>query len=186
VVTPCHATLEPWISQSASNDGRISKEIADSVFDEFAAWLRSEIQCASEPDQTSLAKRCVAIIAATEGFNFALSHDFPPMFPQSRFVLVVSCSLQVRVAWVAFATDEARPDLESTPFLLRLLTADLNSTAAAADAAESGVEMEYAVATTSIEDIDRYIRERETASLSRAAVEDFWDDFMAARPARWL
>merc|ERR1711879_803060 len=92
-----------------------------------------------------LAERIVAEVAVSEGFNFAMKHQIPPMFPQSKFVLVLNRNGKVRVMWLAFATHEAKPNMTSTPFILKLLTADLNDASVAASATKSGVSVEYAV-----------------------------------------
>jgi len=177
VVTPSVALPRPWSSKAHGAAGDVSKEVADAVFEEFSAWVASVVPGATD----NLAERVIALVAVSEGFAFAMQSKFPPMFPQSRFVLVVSSGGEVRVVWMAYATDRPRPNLGSTPFILKLATRDLNGQRAAAEAHSTGVQMDYVVVDTAERDLDRYIEARQSAALSRAALEGNWEDVLGSK-----
>merc|ERR1712061_25505 len=102
-------------------------------------------------------------VCASECFDFAMKHRVPPQFPQSRFALVLSSKGEARVLTLAFATPKAEANVRSTPFMLKLLTADLNSTAVVSG---QGVPLEYNVVRTKYTDVDAFFKERQTQSVS--------------------
>ncbi|CAK0843117.1 unnamed protein product [Prorocentrum cordatum] len=159
---------------AASAGGDVSKEVADAVFEEFARWLQDQLGARATE---GVAARAVALAAVHEGFCFTMEHKFPPMFPQSRYVLVVGARAQVWVLWLAFVTDKPAPDLKSTPHI-SLATCDLNTEAAAAEAPQSGLHMDYVVVPTRERDLGRYAQQRQASALSRAAVEGCWGEVL--------
>lgn len=178
VVTPSVATPWPYTCKAHGAAGDVNKEVADAVYAEFCEWLKNE---AKDNMTDGLAERCVALIAVSEGFTFAMQNQFPPMFPHSRFVLVMGLKGEVRVAWMAFATDKPAPNLNSTPFILKLVTHDLNNSRVACEAGTTGVHMDYVVVNTSEKDLDTYLERHQAAALSRAALEGKWEDVLGTK-----
>lgn len=175
-VTPTRSSLTPW-SHTVQGDGSMSVEFVDSVFDEFERWLEQEL--GQHEATTGLAARCVSFISATEGFTFAMTNRVPPQFPQSKFVVVLTSTGEVRVAWVAMVNDRPVPNLEETPWIVKLVTGNLNSQAVAEAAESGGVSMQYAVASARDRDLGDYVLKRQAAGFSRAAVENSWDDILS-------
>eukprot|EP00747_Dinoflagellata_sp_TGD_P167121 gnl/TRDRNA2_/TRDRNA2_191025_c0_seq1.p1 gnl/TRDRNA2_/TRDRNA2_191025_c0~~gnl/TRDRNA2_/TRDRNA2_191025_c0_seq1.p1 ORF type:complete len:253 (+),score=51.61 gnl/TRDRNA2_/TRDRNA2_191025_c0_seq1:64-822(+) len=178
VVTPTAATPTPWTSAEHTK-GDVSVEVANAVFEEFSTWLQSQASSLRDDVAEGLNKRVVSMVAVSEGFGFAMKQGFPPMFPQAKYVLVLSSSGEVRVIWLAYATDAAKANMTSTPFILKLGTQDLNNEKVAAESVKDGVKMDYVVVHTSETDLDRYVRQKQAAALSRAAVENCWDEIFS-------
>mmetsp|Transcript_115011 Transcript_115011/g.228955 ORF Transcript_115011/g.228955 Transcript_115011/m.228955 type:complete len:247 (+) Transcript_115011:67-807(+) len=174
IVTPTAAVPAPWTSSNAGPSGDVNKEAAEAVFEEFARWLGREVKDAAE----GLADRVVAMVAVSEGFSFAMKHRVPPMFPQTKFVLVIGNKGEVKVVWLAYATDQPKPNLTCTPFIVKLVTCDLNSDKACSEAGAQGVNMDYVVVRTTEKQLEEYILKRQAAALSRAAVESNWGDVL--------
>jgi len=172
VVTPTAAIPVPWTSSNEGPSGDVSSN--EAVFEEFARWLEHQVKDARE----GLADRVVAMVAVSEGFSFAMKHQVPPIFPQAKYVLVIDNKGEVKVLWLAFATDEAKPNLTCTPFILKLVTCDLNSSTACSEAGTQGVNLDYVVVRTTEKQLDDYILKRQAAALSRAAVESNWADVL--------
>lgn len=156
----------------------MTPEVASAVFEEFAAWLTKEVRGLPRGGTQDLAKRVVALVAVSEGFAFAMQHAFPPLFPQSKFVLVLSTSGEVRVMWVAFATPEPKPDLTCTPYIVKLATRNLNTQDVADKASQKGVLMDYVAVHAIDTDLDGYVRKREASGLRSAVDSDCWDDLL--------
>lgn len=174
VVTPTAAVPVPWSSSNEGASGDVSKGKADAVFEEFARWLEREVKDAGD----GLADRVVAMVSVSEGFSFAMKHQVPPMFPQTKYVLVIGNQGEVKVLWLAFATGEAKPNLTCTPFIVKLVTCDLNNSKACSEAGTQGVNMEYVVVRTTEKQLEDYIVKRQAAALSRAVVEGNWGDVL--------
>lgn len=173
VVSAASGCPVPWKSSGKHDTGDVSKEVADAVFGEFSEWIARQMQGTR---REGLAQRVVACVAASEGFTFAMQHQIPPMFPQSQFVLVLTNAGEVRVVWLAFATDKVEANLSSTPYILKLVTRDLNSEQAASEASSKGIEMDYVMVHAKDKQLSDYVQKRHVAAFSRAAVENTWDD----------
>lgn len=178
VVTASLGTPTPWCSSLERLKGNVNKEVSDAVFKEFSDWLQNELMSSNASE--GLAKRVVALVSASEGFTFAMQQEVPPLFPQSKFVLVLSRTGVVRVLWLAFAAQEVMPNMTSTPFILKLLAQDVNDVESAVETMEDGVGMEYAVVHAFHKDLDKYILEKQSAGLSRAALENCWNDVLGS------
>eukprot|EP00929_Paragymnodinium_shiwhaense_P015301 TRINITY_DN123372_c0_g1_i1.p1 TRINITY_DN123372_c0_g1~~TRINITY_DN123372_c0_g1_i1.p1 ORF type:complete len:260 (+),score=79.17 TRINITY_DN123372_c0_g1_i1:95-874(+) len=181
VLTSASGVAQPYASSGASS-GDFSEEKADAVFAEFEKWLAAQLaEAASGTKVTAdLAARVVGSVAVNDTVAFAMAHKVPPMFPQSKFLLVLSSSGEARVLWLAFATPEPKPNMTSTPYLVKLLSSDLNSEQAAEQATAKGLPLEYAVVHTSCTSLDDYILKQRAAAFSRAAVENNWDDVLGS------
>ncbi|CAE8724202.1 unnamed protein product [Polarella glacialis] len=56
-----------------------------------------------------------------------MRHAVPPMILQAKYVLLISKTGQVRVAWFAFVTDNPQPGMTSGPFVAKLVSENLNA-----------------------------------------------------------
>eukprot|EP00927_Polykrikos_kofoidii_P001303 TRINITY_DN10471_c0_g1_i1.p1 TRINITY_DN10471_c0_g1~~TRINITY_DN10471_c0_g1_i1.p1 ORF type:complete len:252 (+),score=41.65 TRINITY_DN10471_c0_g1_i1:71-826(+) len=179
VVTPASGDPKPWTCRSAAAAGTDS-DTPDAVFEEFSEWLLQELMASASgcPMTEGLASRIVASVAVGETIGFAMAHKVQPFFPQSKFVLVLSRTGEARVLWLAFATDQPKPNMKHTPYIVKLVTDNLNCSKVAAEAATKGVAMEYCGVHTSATDLDEYLRRRQAGALSRASIENCWDDVL--------
>lgn len=173
VVTPDVATPQPWTSTTERIHGDASKAVSDDVFEEFSKWFQEQTRGMSVSD--NLPERVVSLVAVSEGFDFAMKNRFPAIFPQSKFVLVVGAQ-EVRVLWLAYATHEVRANLDATPWILKLLSPNLNTV----NATSEGLDLEYALVYTKERDLDQYVKVRLVAALSKAALENDWSEVMAS------
>jgi hypothetical protein len=174
VVTPELAAPQPWASTTERIQGDASKAVIDDVFEEFSQWIRKQTKGMSEVSD-SLPERIVSLVAVSEGFDFAMKNRFPAIFPQSKFVLVVGAQ-EVRVLWLAYATHEVRANLDSTPWILKLLSPNLN----VASVALEGLDLEYSLIYTNERDLDHYVKVQLVAPLSKASLENDWSELMAS------
>jgi len=146
----------------------------DVLVDEFSAWLRKQLDGHKVTD--GLAERIVGCVNATIGFEFAMANRVPPMFPDAKYVLVIGSKGDVRVLWIAFAGSEGKPGAKQD-YVLKVVTADLNSESVAKAALVDGVALKYAVESRrSTKDVTSFAKEHMVEALSRAAVEGNWDD----------
>jgi len=74
-----------------------------------------------------LSKRVAEFLSVTPAISFVLAHGVPPQILQAKYLLVVGKSGDVRVLWHGFISDKVMPGAVAGPFLLRLLSPDLNS-----------------------------------------------------------
>lgn len=106
--------------------------VIQSCFEQLRFWLRSElvnINGAADLELTSrwyLSDRVISSISVTPCFNFAMFYQVPPMFLQVKYILAISRSGQVRVIWYAFITNNPLPGATSGPWVVRLVSEDLN------------------------------------------------------------
>merc|ERR1712187_1064490 len=182
VVTPTESTPVDW-SSSTKSTGSMDKETAEAISSEFQKWLEGAVQTTTKASiEDGLLERCVANVAVSNGVDFAIPNQFPMMMKQPAFVLIVSAKGEVRVVWLSFITDEAtmksNPSMEAGPYMVKMLTDDLNSSTARAAAAGQGVSCQYVAMETKEQNMKRYI-EKQAAAFSRAAVENQWGDLMA-------
>jgi len=126
----------PWRPATDETD-------ANAIFQDFSQWLAKEVGEVPGGDR-GLAQRVMACLSAGELTQFAIRMNFPPQVLQSHVVLVVTKDGEVRVMLVAFITHQAKPGLDSTPFILKLMTRNLNSVHEASDFSR-GIVMDYRV-----------------------------------------
>lgn len=161
-------------------DGSVSEQDAEAVFQTFSGWLAKQLE--GKIAKEGLAERIVGCVNASHGFDFAMKNGVPPMFPDSKFVITIGINGAVQVLWVAFATPEAKANMSVTPFILKLLTANLNSSVAAAEAPTKGVGLQWAVERTDLKRVkalgDFLAGTDFVAALSRGVVDGAWSDVL--------
>merc|ERR1712039_24631 len=113
----------------------MDKETAEAISLDLQKWLEGVVKTTKKQSiEEGLVERCVANVAVSNGIDFAMQNQFPMMMKQPAFVLVVSATGEVRVVWHSFITDEAtlksNPSMKAGPYLVKMLTGDLNSSSA--------------------------------------------------------
>eukprot|EP00440_Ansanella_granifera_P013780 gb/GFBE01014972.1/.p1 GENE.gb/GFBE01014972.1/~~gb/GFBE01014972.1/.p1 ORF type:complete len:262 (+),score=61.95 gb/GFBE01014972.1/:1-786(+) len=96
-------------------------------------WLQQElgkIPGAVDLGMTSqwpVVDRVLYFTSVSPGFDFVMSHKVPPMLFQTKYLIMVSKSGQVRVAWFSFVTDKVTPGATAGPFVVKLFSEDLKA-----------------------------------------------------------
>eukprot|EP00746_Dinoflagellata_sp_MGD_P124139 gnl/MRDRNA2_/MRDRNA2_58723_c0_seq1.p1 gnl/MRDRNA2_/MRDRNA2_58723_c0~~gnl/MRDRNA2_/MRDRNA2_58723_c0_seq1.p1 ORF type:complete len:258 (+),score=57.53 gnl/MRDRNA2_/MRDRNA2_58723_c0_seq1:73-846(+) len=175
VVTASASTPQAWFRQTKDGDAGLDDEVAETVFSELDSWLRNAVPAPVE----GLAERCVALLAVSNGIDFAMKHQIPLMMNQPKFVLMVSSKGEVRIAWFTFIVDEVKPNISAGPYMVKMITEDLNTTKVQAAASKQGVSCEYVAGATSKQDMGAYVKEQ-AAAFSRAVVENEYKDLLVA------
>mmetsp|Transcript_13002 Transcript_13002/g.37517 ORF Transcript_13002/g.37517 Transcript_13002/m.37517 type:complete len:362 (-) Transcript_13002:10-1095(-) len=114
-----------------------------------------------------LTRRVAANISVAPGIQAVLFHDLPPALWQPTFVVCVGQD-QVRVMTLAFVGEPVagdRPSCKRTPYLLKVLTADL-----AADAAPPPSKYAVCMADEAVESTLGHLHRLEPCVLAAAAV----------------
>ncbi|CAE7898360.1 unnamed protein product, partial [Symbiodinium sp. KB8] len=143
VVTPSASDPTAWSSSKHGSTGDMSKEVVDAAFEEFSVWLKAELTKLKKSATEGLCERVVDLVSVTEGFKFATENQVPPFFPQIKFILVLGSEGQVRVIWTAYITNDPKPNMSCTPYILKLVSDDLNSETAAGEAEKRGIDMKF-------------------------------------------
>mmetsp|Transcript_24701 Transcript_24701/g.50783 ORF Transcript_24701/g.50783 Transcript_24701/m.50783 type:complete len:252 (+) Transcript_24701:40-795(+) len=178
VVTPSASDPTAWSSSKHGSTGDMSKEVVDAAFEEFSVWLKAELTKLKKSATEGLCERVVDLVSVTEGFRFATENQVPPFFPQIKFILVLGSEGQVRVIWTAYITNDPKPNMSCTPYILKLVSDDLNSETMAGEAEKRGIDMKFVGINAKDRELQEYITKKQAAALSRAAVEDCWDDVL--------
>lgn len=175
VVTASASTPQAWFRQTKDADSGLDDETSAKVFSELDSWLRNAVK---EPVD-GLAERCVALLAVSNGIDFAMKHQIPLMMNQPKFILMVSAKGEVRIAWFTFIVDEVKPNMTAGPYMVKMITEDLNTTKIQAAACKQGVSCEYVAGATSKKDMGAYVQQL-AAAFSRAVIEDDYTDLLVA------
>jgi len=124
------AVLPVELPSSGSSD---TEDTAKISYQKLKFWLQGElgkIPGAVDLGLTSqwpVVDRLVYFISATPGFDFVMQHKVPPMHLQAKYVIMISKTGQVRAAWYAFVTDKVTPGATAGPFVVKLVSEDLNA-----------------------------------------------------------
>eukprot|EP00467_Chlorarachnion_reptans_P015271 CAMPEP_0114516088 /NCGR_PEP_ID=MMETSP0109-20121206/17131_1 /TAXON_ID=29199 /ORGANISM="Chlorarachnion reptans, Strain CCCM449" /LENGTH=173 /DNA_ID=CAMNT_0001696433 /DNA_START=153 /DNA_END=674 /DNA_ORIENTATION=- len=102
------------------------KETAREMHGHLDRWLKEEMKAIDARPTAGLADRVVDLLSVTPAVNFAIEHKIPLQILQAKYMVVVSNKAQVRVLWFAFITNKVKAGLKSGPFVLKLLSSDLN------------------------------------------------------------
>lgn len=148
----------------------------------FKFWLQGElgkIPGAIDLGMTSkwpVFDRLVYLTSVTPGFEFVMRHQVPPMLLQSKYVVMISKSGQVRLAWYAFMTDKPQPGSTAGPFVGKIVSEDLN---AERERDRSHTVFRYTVTPTREKDMDKFIA-GQTSLIMKGIDEDVWEPFLSA------
>lgn len=181
VVAPDDGPPAAWarLAQSSGAAG-FGTEAADAAVAELDAWLGAALGGTAP---SGLVDRCVALLGAGEGVALTMHYGLTPTLLQPHFLLAVSPSAQVRVAWFVYATDEVRPDMSvcggdlSRRRLVRMLSSDLNGEAAAEEAS-AGAWLRFQASRSEEREIAQLVA-RSTGVLRRAVDGGAWDEILA-------
>lgn len=126
--------------------------------------------------QWQVVDRIIYFISATPSFNFVMSHRVLPMLLQAKFLLLVSASGQVRVAWYAFASDVATPGATSGPYVIKLVSENLQ---AERETGRTHTEFCYTATATGVKDMEIYIG-KHVSLIKRGIANDEWAPYLKA------
>mmetsp|Transcript_15673 Transcript_15673/g.31838 ORF Transcript_15673/g.31838 Transcript_15673/m.31838 type:complete len:252 (-) Transcript_15673:276-1031(-) len=102
------------------------REEAEHMFQNLDKWVRDEIKQVDGETSKGLAARMVELLSVSPAITFAMEHNIPLQILQAKYMVTVSRSAQVRILWYAFITDEVKAGAKSGPYVLKLLSHDLN------------------------------------------------------------
>lgn len=165
------------ISSGGSSD---VEEAIKPCLQSFKYWLQEElgkIPGAIDLGMTSkweVFDRLVHLTSVTPGFEFIMRHKVTPMLNQPKYLIMISKSGQVRLAWFAFITDKPVPGSTAGPFVVKLVSEDLN---AARD--RSYTNFQYTTRPTREQDMEKYVA-GQTTHILRGIDTDAWDPFLRA------
>lgn len=171
-----HDSPQVWQS-SVKPGGQFTQETIDEVFNELKQWLDHEVRvngnCEINP---GLAERVVGLLAVGEPYFWTRKFKIPNVFLQPKYIVIVSCTGEVRVAWYAFITDKIRPNMLSGPYAVKFISKDLNEKGSQFFAT---TKLYYSVRPSTSTDMLQVIEDHYPA-MSRAAVENNWNDLFMA------
>lgn len=137
-----------------------SPVVGDMAFEKLRSWFQGELQMTSKI-AAEIANRAINVLSVSPAFEFLTQHGLPQPGLPARYVLMVSRSGQVRVAWYAYVTDEPTPGATSSPFVVKLLSTDL--------AAERGTctstKYSYTLTRTTFTELDEYMTQHRSLML---------------------
>lgn len=155
-----------------------SRSGINEVYEDFKNWLKAELNQIPGGTWTSgrtlgwpVIDRCVNLIAVSPEFEFLRRQKVAPRAMQAKWVLIISASGQVRVAWYAFVADEITPGMTSGPFVLKLVSEDLNG-----DRKGPWCTYQYSCLPTSKKNMEDIIHEQ-SSRLLEAISTDNWPNF---------
>eukprot|EP00445_Apocalathium_hangoei_P017435 CAMPEP_0203898134 /NCGR_PEP_ID=MMETSP0359-20131031/40705_1 /ASSEMBLY_ACC=CAM_ASM_000338 /TAXON_ID=268821 /ORGANISM="Scrippsiella Hangoei, Strain SHTV-5" /LENGTH=261 /DNA_ID=CAMNT_0050821151 /DNA_START=45 /DNA_END=830 /DNA_ORIENTATION=- len=160
-------------------DGVAAEQVGQVCYNRLKFWLQGElgkIPGAVDLGATSqwqVVDRVVYFISASPGFDFVMRHKVHPMLLQCKFMIFVSKSAQVRVAWYAFATDKIVPGSTSGPFVIKLVSEDLR----AERGSRSHAEFRYTATQTSERDMEQLISKHK-GLIARGIDSDDWEPYL--------
>jgi hypothetical protein len=172
VVTTLEVAPTPWPTLTNIHKG-LEHDYAEAVFAELDTWLRHFVK---EPTN-GLTERCIALMVNSGYVDFIRKHqspDSPLMMAQPKFVLMVTAKSEVRVLWFAFMSDvtKLKEGLLGEPFMVKMMSEDLNSMPAQLEGCKEGVTFEFVTAPTSEKDMTLYLQEKMAADFRRAVVHN--------------
>lgn len=124
--------------------------------------------------QWPVVDRVAWLISVTPGFDFAMRHQVQPMLLQPKYLLLISKTGQVRVAWYAFATDKPVPGATAGPFVLKLVSEDLN-----AERERTWTTFKYTARATRVQDMEAFIAQQ-APLIMKGINSDKWDPYTMA------
>lgn len=169
-------TPQVWRS-SVKPGGAFTQETIDTVFEELEKFLEYEVRTSAQAQITpGLAERVVGLLAVGEPYFWTRKFKVPNMFLQPKYIVVVSSTGEVRVAWYAFITDKIKPNMTSGPFWVKFISKDLNEKGAQHF---QTTKLFYSVRNNKETDMLQVV-ESHYSAISKAAVENNWNDWFMA------
>eukprot|EP00928_Gymnodinium_smaydae_P079172 TRINITY_DN6316_c0_g2_i2.p1 TRINITY_DN6316_c0_g2~~TRINITY_DN6316_c0_g2_i2.p1 ORF type:complete len:263 (-),score=39.28 TRINITY_DN6316_c0_g2_i2:58-846(-) len=115
---------------NVATGGDNTEEIVKPCVAKLRSFLHDEffrIPGAANFDLDKLVQRVVALTSVAPGFDLVMRHQVPPMMKQPKYLLLISKTGQVRVAWYAFVSEKPMPGVESGAFVIKMVSEDLNT-----------------------------------------------------------
>eukprot|EP00428_Durinskia_dybowskii_P022017 CAMPEP_0170201994 /NCGR_PEP_ID=MMETSP0116_2-20130129/465_1 /TAXON_ID=400756 /ORGANISM="Durinskia baltica, Strain CSIRO CS-38" /LENGTH=263 /DNA_ID=CAMNT_0010452233 /DNA_START=9 /DNA_END=800 /DNA_ORIENTATION=+ len=181
VLTPC-ARSPAVLPIELGGDGSVNQDLGNLAHSQLKFWLQGElgrIPGAVDLNSTSqwaVVDRLVNFISVAPVFDFLMQQRVQPMTMQAKYLLMVSKSGQVRAAWYAFATDKVTPGATYGPFVLKLVSEDLNG---GGRADRSYSDFKYTAKQTSERDMERLIA-KHIPLILKGIDMDAWDAYLKA------
>jgi hypothetical protein len=162
--------------------GNVNEEVNAAAVTEFKGVVAQALAVAAvAADLSELTERLIGHLTVTPAMQLLIDHEVSPAMFQNKFVVMCSANADVVVATYGFIGGPVRgdrPDRKSTPFVLRLLTANLCEQAEGYSSDAAVDKVQYAVQRTSATLIDEVIaddRERMVAAVGGAGFSHFFD-----------
>jgi len=127
VATPEAPLPEVWKYPGfGKKEDSAHKEAAESMCKSLDNWLHEEVKLVGARTVPGLTERIVDLLSVSPAITFAIKHKIPLQILQARYMLLISKSAEIRVLWFAFITDKVKAGAKSGPFVLKLLSSNLN------------------------------------------------------------
>eukprot|EP00928_Gymnodinium_smaydae_P050779 TRINITY_DN34341_c0_g1_i1.p1 TRINITY_DN34341_c0_g1~~TRINITY_DN34341_c0_g1_i1.p1 ORF type:complete len:264 (-),score=54.18 TRINITY_DN34341_c0_g1_i1:2-793(-) len=149
----------------------------EAAYERLKFWLQGElgkIPGAIDLGLTSrwpVLDRVVSFISVSPGFDFIMRHQVLPMTYQCKYLLMISKSGQVRAAWYAFVSDRATPGATSGPFVVKLVSENLN---AARDDGRTYTCSRFSARPTAEKDMEKIVAAH-APLIARGIARDDWE-----------
>eukprot|EP00931_Biecheleriopsis_adriatica_P096989 TRINITY_DN70740_c0_g1_i1.p1 TRINITY_DN70740_c0_g1~~TRINITY_DN70740_c0_g1_i1.p1 ORF type:complete len:263 (-),score=50.74 TRINITY_DN70740_c0_g1_i1:14-802(-) len=160
--------------------GDVTEEMVKASVAKLRSWLHNEfyrIPGAADLDLDVLVSRVVALLSVTPGFDWVMRHGVPPMLLQTKYLLMISRSGQVRVAWFAFICDKPVPGAKAGSHVAKLVSEDLNTKRQ--PKTRTYAVLQYTAKSTSEVDMDKIIA-KQVPLILRGVDKDDWTPFVQA------
>lgn len=153
-------------------------EGAEQCYEDFKEWLKGELR--QIPGATwesgrslgwAVVDRVVSLVSVSPEFQFLQRFKIQPRVMQPKWLLMISKTGQVRVAWYAFVSDSVAVGKRYGPFVIKLVSEDLN-----ADRIDSWCTFRYTCLRTSKTSMIDIIASQK-ARIIEAIQEDQWKQY---------
>jgi len=178
VVAPEASAPASWSRREGADAGDMSPGVAEAAAADLGQWLEEALGSSPPGLRSGLEDRCVALLGVSEAISFALAQNLTPALSQPHFVLFASATGEVRVAWLAFATDQIQSGPGRGTCLVRLISEDLNGLNAE-ESAKAGVWMDFIASAAEETDMSQLIA-RSTGLFRRATDSGDWQAVLRA------
>mmetsp|Transcript_14964 Transcript_14964/g.26906 ORF Transcript_14964/g.26906 Transcript_14964/m.26906 type:complete len:252 (-) Transcript_14964:548-1303(-) len=168
VTTPEAPIPEVWKYPGfGKKEDSAHKEVSETMFQHLEDWLQKEIKQVGGALSKGLGSRVVDLLSVSPAVTFAMEHKIPLQILQSKYMVAVSKKAEVRVIWFAFITDKVKVGAKSGPFVLKLLSTNLNED-------QSEPMLSY-TATRTKETQMCAVTAQATDAIRTAILDDDWD-----------
>jgi len=153
----------------------LTRENAEQCYQDFKTWIKGELSAIPGGTWESgrslggaVVDRVVNITSVSPEFKFLQRFRITPRVMQPKYLLMISSTGQVRVAWYAFVSDSDEPGKRSGPFVVKLVSEDLNC-----DRMHTWCSFKYSCLRTSKTKMEDVLA-GEAARIHEAISHDYW------------
>lgn len=169
-------SLGALIPVDVADDFDGSDEAVATVYAEYKEWLQNTLKQIPGGTWESgnrglgwpVIDRVVHTVCVSPEYEFLRTYKVEPWAKQSKWVMMISKKGAVRIAWYAFITDKVKPGMQSGPFVVRMVTEDLNT-----DKKTTWTEYFFKVRSTGRKDIKEVVA-KDVKYLLEAVDTDDW------------